>query len=80
MYERTKSQSVPERGRHVGDGHISVALTMHFTPLLQSLDGSHAPSRDRDAGTVQTESATGGGLSAEEPEEREINTKSLLRI
>lgn len=43
MDERAESQSVPEGGRHVGDGHISVALTLQFTPQLQSFDGSHAP-------------------------------------
>lgn len=41
MYKRAKSHSVPERGRHVGDGHVSVAVAVHFAPLLQSLDGSH---------------------------------------
>lgn len=46
MYERAKSQTVPERGRHVGDGHIFVAVAVDPTPLLQSLDGSHPPRRD----------------------------------
>lgn len=37
----TESQSVPEGGRHVGDGHIPVVLTLDPAPLLQRLDGSH---------------------------------------
>lgn len=47
VYERAKSQSAPEWSRHVGDGHISIALAMYSTPLLQSLDGGHIPARQR---------------------------------
>lgn len=68
MYERTKSHPVPERSGHVGDGHVSVALTVQLTPLLQSLDGSHAPGAAQAAHTTR---ATGGGLGVREPEERE---------
>lgn len=39
--EGAESQTVPERGGHVGDGHVSVALTLDPAPLLQSLHGRH---------------------------------------
>lgn len=39
--ERAERQAVPERGGHVGDGHIPVALTLDPAPLLQRLHGRH---------------------------------------
>lgn len=39
--EGAESQAVPEGRRHVGDGHVPVALTLKPAPLLQCLDGGH---------------------------------------
>lgn len=60
VYERTKSQSAPERRGHVGDGHIPVAVAVRSAPLLQSLDGSHT-----NANAAQSEPL----LGAQEPQD-----------
>lgn len=39
--EGAESQAVSEGRRHVGDGHVPVALTLKPAPLLQCLDGGH---------------------------------------
>lgn len=39
--EGAESQAVSEGRRHVGDGHVPVALTLKPAPLLQCFDGGH---------------------------------------
>lgn len=41
MNERTKGEPVPERGRHVRDGNIPVAIALNLTPLLKRFHGCH---------------------------------------
>lgn len=67
--KRAKRQAAPERRGHVGDGHVSVALTMQPAPLLQRLDGSHRFSQRNRGTSLLSKWARGRGLSAEEPEE-----------
>lgn len=85
VYKRTKRQSVPERGRHVGDGHIFVALAVDPTPLLQSLDGSHPPGATDEVGlkkndTLRTVVVGGFVSSEEEPEEKPDAETKVLRL
>lgn len=76
VYKRAESHSVLEGGRHVGDGHISVTITLQFTPLLQSLDGSHAPS---DTLLSRYKVCNRRRLSVEESEEREVQTNVCVQ-
>lgn len=41
MNECTKGEPVPERGRHVRDGNIPVAIALDLTPLLKCFHGCH---------------------------------------
>lgn len=78
MYKRTKSQSAPEGGGHVGDGHVFVALAVDPTPLLQSLDGSHPPGAtdevDSENNTLRT-LVVGGLFPARRSRRRSRTTK-----
>lgn len=50
MQDGAEGQAVAERGGHVGDADIAVALALLLAPQLQVLDGRHGAGTGRGGG------------------------------
>lgn len=60
VQDGAEGQPVAERGGHVGDADISVALTLLLAPQLQVLDGGHGAAPGRAACGSRGRVADGG--------------------
>lgn len=67
VQDSAEGQAIAERGGHVGDAHVPVALALLPAPFLQGLDGGHAGGR---TGWRLEELATGPAWAGDAEEAR----------